>query len=162
MPLEPIERISNDANNPGTIASVHGGPDQCSFEKRLLDGWYRLFKCRLWPAWLSESEPRTELKGLGRYLLRRVGMVRNQTRVFGIWSTMCSIRYWLAKVYSVARKLSRKMDKARMNNFWAKTAVELALHDAASKTLNRPLIDLIGGKARDRFPVVGGIGTRHA
>lgn len=61
-------------------------------------------------------------------------------------------------VFEVAR-LFDGMERLWKGNYWPKTAVELALHDAAAKSLNRSLIDLIGGKVRDKFPVIGGVGT---
>jgi muconate cycloisomerase len=56
-------------------------------------------------------------------------------------------------------KLMHKMDQLWMHNLWSKAVLEQALFDAAAKTINRPLVDLMGGKVRDRFPLVGGIGT---
>ncbi len=57
-------------------------------------------------------------------------------------------------------KLSHQMDELwTLGNLWPKAALELALYDAAAKTLGRPLVDLIGGRVRDSFPLVGGIGT---
>jgi L-alanine-DL-glutamate epimerase-like enolase superfamily enzyme len=56
-------------------------------------------------------------------------------------------------------KLLQKMDQLWMHNLWSKAVLEQALFDAAAKTVNRPLVDLMGGKVRDRFPLVGGIGT---
>jgi muconate cycloisomerase len=61
-------------------------------------------------------------------------------------------------VYDTA-KLMHKMDQLWMHNLWSKAVLEQALFDAAAKTINRPLVDLMGGKVRDRFPLVGGIGT---
>ena len=55
--------------------------------------------------------------------------------------------------------LLRKMDELWMHNLWPKAVLEAALFDAAAKTIKRPLVDLMGGKVRDRFPLVGGIGT---
>ena len=51
------------------------------------------------------------------------------------------------------------MDKQWMGNNWSKAALEMALFDAAAKTVRRPLVDLIGRKTRESFPLVGGIGT---
>jgi muconate cycloisomerase len=56
-------------------------------------------------------------------------------------------------------KLMHKMDQLWMHNLWSKAVLEQALFDAAAKTINRPLVDLMGGKVRERFPLVGGIGT---
>jgi muconate cycloisomerase len=51
-----------------------------------------------------------------------------------------------------------ELDRLWMGNLFAKAAIEMAVHDAAAKTLGRPLCDLLGGRLRDRFEVVGGIG----
>ncbi len=51
-----------------------------------------------------------------------------------------------------------ELDNLWMGNLFAKAAIDMAVHDAAAKTLGRPLCDLIGGRVRDRFEVVGGIG----
>jgi L-alanine-DL-glutamate epimerase-like enolase superfamily enzyme len=57
-------------------------------------------------------------------------------------------------------KHSQQMDQLwALGNLWTKAAMELALYDAAAKTLGRSLVDLIGGRVRDSFPLVGGIGT---
>ncbi len=55
-------------------------------------------------------------------------------------------------------KISTTMDRLWMGNYGTKAALDLAVHDAAAKTMGRPLVDLIGGRVRDRFPLVGGIG----
>jgi len=79
-----------------------------------------------------------------------------------------SCQFLLEKVYGPAMvgecvfdtaKLLQKMDQLWMHNLWSKAVLESALFDAAAKTINRPLVDLMGGKIRDRFPLVGGIGT---
>ncbi|MCP4224955.1 MAG: hypothetical protein GY773_16580 [Actinomycetia bacterium] len=51
-----------------------------------------------------------------------------------------------------------ELDHQWMGNLFAKAAIDIAVHDAAAKTLGRPLCDLLGGRFRDRFEVVGGIG----
>ena len=51
-----------------------------------------------------------------------------------------------------------ELDQLWMGNLFSKAAVEMAVHDAAAKTLGRPLCDLLGGRFRDRFDLVGGIG----
>jgi muconate cycloisomerase len=51
-----------------------------------------------------------------------------------------------------------ELDRRWMGNLFAKAAIEMAVHDAVAKTLGRPLCDLLGGRYRDRFEVVGGIG----
>jgi L-alanine-DL-glutamate epimerase-like enolase superfamily enzyme len=62
-------------------------------------------------------------------------------------------------VFNVA-KIEQLMEKLwLLDNRWPKAALELAVYDAAAKTIKRPLVDLLGGRVRDRFPVVGGIGT---
>jgi muconate cycloisomerase len=51
-----------------------------------------------------------------------------------------------------------ELDRLWMGNLFAKAAIEMAVHDAAARTLGRPLCDLLGGRFRDRFDLVGGIG----
>jgi muconate cycloisomerase len=51
-----------------------------------------------------------------------------------------------------------ELDRLWMGNLFAKAAIEMAVHDAAARTLGRPLCDLLGGRFRDRFDLAGGIG----
>ena len=44
-------------------------------------------------------------------------------------------------------------------NAGAKSAIEMALHDALGKTLNKPACELLGGKRRGRMPLLRLIGT---
>lgn len=44
-------------------------------------------------------------------------------------------------------------------NAGAKSAIEMALHDALGKTLGKPACELLGGKRRERFPLLRLIGT---
>jgi muconate cycloisomerase len=46
-----------------------------------------------------------------------------------------------------------------MGNNWSKSLIDNALHDAAAKTLNRPITEIIGGTVRTSFPISAGIGT---
>ncbi|MEO0435343.1 MAG: enolase C-terminal domain-like protein [Pseudomonadota bacterium] len=55
-------------------------------------------------------------------------------------------------------ELVQRMDRLWMGNLWSKAALETALYDAAAKTLGVPLADLLGGRSRERFPLVGGVG----
>lgn len=51
------------------------------------------------------------------------------------------------------------MDKAwPLGNLFAKSVVEMAVHDAAARSIDRPLCDLLGGRMSDRFAIAGGIG----
>ena len=51
------------------------------------------------------------------------------------------------------------MDKAwELGNLFAKSAVEMAVHDAAARSIGRPVCDLMGGRVRDRFALSGGVG----
>lgn len=54
--------------------------------------------------------------------------------------------------------INEELDRLWMGNLFAKAALEMAVHDAAAKTIGRPLCDLLGGRFRDRFELVGGIG----
>jgi muconate cycloisomerase len=61
-----------------------------------------------------------------------------------------------------AEAINVELDRLWMGNLFAKAAIEMAVHDAAAKTLGRPLCDLLGGRFRDRFDLVGGIGLETA
>ncbi|MDZ4373056.1 MAG: enolase C-terminal domain-like protein [Phenylobacterium sp.] len=51
------------------------------------------------------------------------------------------------------------MDKAwELGNLFAKSAVEMAVHDAAARSIGRSICDLMGGRVRDRFALSGGVG----
>ena len=55
--------------------------------------------------------------------------------------------------------VSRRMDQLMYYNQSAKSAVEMALHDALGKVLGKPVYDLLGGKKRSRVPVLWLLGT---
>jgi muconate cycloisomerase len=55
--------------------------------------------------------------------------------------------------------VSTRMDQLMYYNQSAKSAVEMALHDALGKALNKPVYDLLGGKKRSRVPVLWLLGT---
>ena len=55
--------------------------------------------------------------------------------------------------------VSTRMDQLMYYNQSAKSAVEMALHDALGKALNRPVYELLGGKKRGRVPVLWLLGT---
>jgi muconate cycloisomerase len=50
--------------------------------------------------------------------------------------------------------ITARMNRALYGNYGAKSAIEIALHDALGKTLAKPLFELLGGKRRDRIPVL--------
>ena len=51
------------------------------------------------------------------------------------------------------------MDKAwELGNLFAKSAVDMAVHDAAARSIGRPVCDLMGGRVRERFALSGGVG----
>src|SRR6476469_2256975 len=47
-----------------------------------------------------------------------------------------------------------KMDRALYGNQAAKSAVEIALHDALGKAREKPVFELLGGKQRERVPML--------
>ncbi len=55
--------------------------------------------------------------------------------------------------------VSTRMDQLMYYNQSAKSAVEMALHDALGKALNKPVYELLGGKKRSRVPVLWLLGT---
>ncbi len=55
--------------------------------------------------------------------------------------------------------VSRRMDQLMYYNQSAKSAVEMALHDALGKATGKPVFELLGGKRRSRVPVLWLLGT---
>jgi muconate cycloisomerase len=55
--------------------------------------------------------------------------------------------------------VSRRMDLLMYYNQSAKSAVEMALHDAVGRATGKPVHDLLGGKKRSRVPVLWLLGT---
>lgn len=55
--------------------------------------------------------------------------------------------------------VSRRMDRLMYYNQSAKSAVEMALHDALGKALGKPVCELLGGRRRSRVPVLWLLGT---
>jgi muconate cycloisomerase len=47
-----------------------------------------------------------------------------------------------------------RMDRALYGNKAAKSAVEIAMHDALGKATDKPVYELLGGKRRDRVPML--------
>ena len=57
-------------------------------------------------------------------------------------------------------KIERGMQKMwQLGNWYPKSAIEIAVRDAAARTAGLPLHAMMGGAFRDRFPMSGGIGT---
>jgi muconate cycloisomerase len=50
--------------------------------------------------------------------------------------------------------ISRRMDRALYGNYGIKSAFEIALHDALGKAKGKPVFELLGGKQRDRIPML--------
>src|SRR5437660_9589638 len=50
-------------------------------------------------------------------------------------------------------RVSRVMDMALMGHGYAKSALEMACWDIFGKAVGRPLVDLIGGRLNDDFPL---------
>ncbi len=55
--------------------------------------------------------------------------------------------------------VSTRMDQLMYYNQSAKSAVEMALHDALGKALQQPVYELLGGRKRSRVPVLWLLGT---
>ncbi len=55
--------------------------------------------------------------------------------------------------------VSARMDRLMYYNQSAKSAVEMALHDALGKALDKPVYELLGGSQRSRVPVLWLLGT---
>jgi muconate cycloisomerase len=76
---------------------------------------------------------------------------------------MAAIRYMLPALTGLAAddvsQVSAKMDRLMYGNQSAKSAVEMALHDALGKAAGKPVYELLGGKRRARTPVLWLLGT---
>jgi len=159
MNLIPPDRTIDDPASAGIIASVDvdvikiapkktysmGGQDYSGMDYHGLlvrvrtgDGVEGIGEVFLTPGWYGADTP--------------LGMIYLIKAVFGPAVIGES-------VFNVAR-IAQIMDKLwTLDNRWSKAALEMAVYDAAAKTIKRPLVDLLGGRVCDRFPVVGGIGT---
>jgi muconate cycloisomerase len=153
-----IERTVDDPTSVGKIASVHvdvvriapkkaynmGGHDHRGMNYhgvlvrlRTEDGVEGLGEVFMTPGWYGPDTPLSYI-----YLVNKTF----GPAIIG------------ESVFNTA-KIGLLMDRLWMGNLWSKAVLENALYDAAAKTVKRPLVDLVGGRVRDRFPVVGGIGT---
>lgn len=73
-------------------------------------------------------------------------------------SMMAAIRYLAPYLLGSGLEdipaISKRMDRAFYGNHGAKSAIEIALHDALGKAQARPVYELLGGKRRDRAPML--------
>ena len=73
-------------------------------------------------------------------------------------SMMAAVRYLAPYLEGVALDdiagAAAKMDRALYGNQAAKSAIEIALHDALGKALSKPIFELLGGKRRSRIPML--------
>src|SRR5215211_5685755 len=72
-------------------------------------------------------------------------------------SMMAAVRYLEPYLKSTAleelAETLRRMDRALYGNHAAKSAIEIALHDALGKANGKPVFDLLGGKRREHVPI---------
>ena len=73
-------------------------------------------------------------------------------------SMMAAVRYlqpYVEKsVLDDIAAIASRMDRALYGNHAAKSAIEIALHDALGKAQAKPVFELLGGKRRDRIPML--------
>ena len=78
-------------------------------------------------------------------------------------SMMAAIRHMAPSLVNMdaadIAAVSRRMDQLMYYNQSAKSAVEMALHDALGKALSKPVFELLGRKKRARVPVLWLLGT---
>ena len=78
-------------------------------------------------------------------------------------SMMAAIRYMAPALLGAdagdIAAISARMDRMMYYNQSAKSAVEMALHDALARALGKPVYDLLGGRQRSRVPVLWLLGT---
>src|SRR3954470_2117036 len=73
-------------------------------------------------------------------------------------SMMAAIRYLAPYLESASLEdiagASARMDRALYANAAAKSAIEIALHDALGRTAGKPVYELLGGSRRSRVPAL--------
>ncbi len=78
-------------------------------------------------------------------------------------SMIAALRYMMPAVRGVAAdeiaQASARMDRLMYGNQSAKSAVEMALHDALGNATGKPVFELLGRKLRDRIAVLWLVGT---
>ncbi len=78
-------------------------------------------------------------------------------------SMVAAVRYMVPTLNGLAAgdisQISATMDRLMYGNQSAKSAVEMALHDALGKAAGKPVYELLSGKRRSRVPVLWLIGT---
>lgn len=81
-------------------------------------------------------------------------------------SMVAAARYMLPALNGLAFKdvesVSALMDRLMYGNQAAKSAIEMALHDALGKAAGKPVYELLGGKRRGRVPLLWLVGTGNA
>ena len=81
-------------------------------------------------------------------------------------SMVAAIRYLAPYLEGVALDniagIAEKMDRALYGNQAAKSAIEIALHDALGKSLSKPVFELLGGQRRSRVPMLRMIAASDA
>src|SRR5688572_11840287 len=75
-----------------------------------------------------------------------------------IESMTAAIRYLVPYLEGAALDdldgIAERVDRALYGNSAAKSAIEIALHDALGKSTGKPAYELLGGKRRDRAPML--------
>ena len=78
-------------------------------------------------------------------------------------SMLAAVRYMMPALTGLAAgnvgQVSAQMDRLIYGNQAAKSAVEMALHDALGNAAGKPVYDLLGGRRRARIPVLWLVGT---
>src|SRR5258706_3669065 len=78
-------------------------------------------------------------------------------------SMMAAVRYMEPALTGLAAdnvsQVSARMDRLMYGNQSAKSAVEMALHDALGKAAGKAVCELLGGQRRARIPVLWLLGT---
>ena len=81
-------------------------------------------------------------------------------------SMMAAVRYLAPYVIGSGLEdigeVSKRMNRAMYGNNGAKSAIEIGLHDVLGKASGKPVFELLGGKRRDRVPVLRMIAASNA
>ena len=78
----------------------------------------------------------------------------NIIRMINIWFKPLLVKERICNI----ERIIFKLDEERIGNNFAKSGIDMALHDLMGKSLGVPICDLIGGRFHSEFEMVGGMG----
>lgn len=158
MTLEPLPQYQKPITTKGIIASIDIDLIKMEMKRAYNMGGYE-FGDQPYPGFVVRIRTEDGIEGFSEMFISPGWYTTD---------TPAGTMYLVKKVFAPALLGKSVFDLAQhddtmenlwMGNYWAKTMLNIALTDAAAKTLGRPIVDLLGGKVRDRVPLSASIGT---